>query len=274
MNKSRQKETVKIDFQIGEISNHLLRHLRVTNEAITHIYHALINFNDARFPPLQTDSLPIIINDPLTEFKPELTKDRTLIWLFKKAFEEFIIGLSESLIVAHKFSKLYCLSNLTSIKSLKNKEEFDAQYLKINRRPLKLPFPKLISEIEVDLNISIPLKSEILSINQVRNCLVHRNGLVTDEDINNIEHDCLELSYNEFAFLSEIDGNMTEVKWEHKKENLITNKIGFEIRQKTIRFQKGDKVILDQNIFNGVSYNCIAFTDELTSILTEIYKKN
>ena len=263
-----QREEMQVEFQIAEVSNRFLRQLRQTTEAITHIYHSVINFNADSFPPLQTDSLPIIINDPFTDYKPELTRDRTLIWLFKKAFEEFIVGLTESLIEAHRFSKLYCLSNSTRLQQFSmTKEEIEAEILEIHNRPLKLNFPTLINEIEEGLKIVLPFKSEIISINQVRNCLVHRNGVVADKDINDKGNNCLQLCFQELITLSEMNGQIIEVKWEHKKHGFTTNKIGFDIRPKIIQFKKLEKVILDQNIFNGVAYTCVVFTKNLLQLL-------
>jgi hypothetical protein len=264
------RESIKIEFQITEVLNRSLRQLRLTTEATTHIYHSLINFNVEKFSPLQTDSLPITITDPFTDLKPELTKERALIWLFRKAFEEFIVGLTESLIEAHKFSKLYNLANLT-INHDYTKEEIEAKVKEINKKARKLNFPTLINEIEKELNISMPLKAEIISINQVRNCLVHRNSIVMDNDINNETNDCLKLCFLELITLSEKDGQIIEVKWEHKKDGFMTNKLGFDVRSKTISFRKGEQVVLDQNIFNGVTYTCITFAEKLLAILPKPY---
>lgn len=265
---NNELEEMKIDFMISDVSNRFLRQLDQTTESITHIYHSLINFNTDSLPPLQTDSLPIVIHDPYTDNKPENMLERTLTWLFKKAFEEFVVGLTESLIEAHKFSKLSSLSKSTKHGDISlSKEEIEENIIEINSRPLKLNFPTLIKEIEEELNINLPLKSEVISINQVRNCLVHRNGIVTDKDTNNNEEDSLLLCFQELITLSELSGEIIEIKWEHKEKGFTTDKIGFVERQKIIQFKKTDKVILDQNIFNGVAYTCILFTLNLKALL-------
>lgn len=262
-----EREKIQIEIQITEVANRFLRQHRLTTEVITHIYHSILNNNSGSFQPLETDNFPVYITDPDDEFKPELSRDKSLIWLFKKAFEEFIVGLTESIIEAHKFSKIYTLSNLTRQKSIFSKEEIDEKILQINTRPQKLPFPTLISEIENELNISIPFKSEIISINQVRNCLVHRNGLVTNKDINDEVNGSLKLSFQELIAMAEKNGQLQDIKWKDKEDGFKTNKIGFEVRPKEINFKKGEQVILNQNIFNGVSYTCILFTTNLLNIL-------
>ena len=50
----------------------------------------------------------------------------------------------------------------------------------ISLRAHKLHFPALIEDIEKMLAAALPLKEEILSINQVRNCLVHKNAIVAE----------------------------------------------------------------------------------------------
>ncbi len=262
-----QNGRIQLEFKITEVSNRFLRQLHLTTEAVTHIYHALINYAATDFPPLQTDSLPIVINDLTTELKSEQIKDRTLAWLFKKAFEEFIVGLMESLIEAHKYAKYYCLSNETRTERILTKEQIELKISEIQNRPLKLNFPTLINEIEADLGISLSCKAEVISINQVRNCLVHRNSVVSDKDVNDDIDDSLQLVFLELVTLVEKGGEIIELKWTHKEEGLITNKIGLHERQGCIKFKKGDVVKFDQNIFNGVSYTCIKFINNLLGAL-------
>lgn len=272
MNKYKITVRTPIDINITEVSNKLIRQIRLTTEATSHIFSAIINFDNEKLTLLQTDNLPIVIDDPESELIPELRQERTIVWLFKKAFEEFIVGITESLIETHKYAKTVKLAESTITKSLNGKEEFDSKIAEINKRPLGLPIPLLIKEIEDDLNITLPYKSEIISINQVRNCLVHRNGIVGEKDINDKESNSLKLKYVDYVTLIEQNGEMIELNFQLKQKNVNTSKIEFRIKPKSIEFNLGEKVILDQNIFNGVSYNCISFTYELIALLNSVYE--
>lgn len=249
---------IKLNIQISEVSNKCLRLINKTTTNVAFIYNAILNVDTDTFPPLQTDGLPIIIDDPNEKTLNISPKEKSLDWLLKKAFEEFILGLTESLIEAHKVVKLKNFSVKTKSQPY-TVDQINEEIEKINKRPLDLPFPKLIDEIEAELNNRLNLSDEIKSVNQVRNCLVHDNSIVSDKRINDKENNCLQLKYIELVVYSEKDGKIIEVKLQDKKDGFTTNKIGFETRQRNISFPKGGHVKIDQNLFNCVSYTCIQF---------------
>ncbi len=252
-----QKE-IQLNIQISEVSNKCLRLINKTTTNIAFIHNAVLNIDTITFPPLQTDGLPITIDDPNENALNISPKEKALDWLLKKAFEEFILGLTESLIEAYKVVKLKTFSIKTKTQTF-TVDQINEEIEKISKKPLELPFPKLIDEIEAELKKRLNLSDEIKSINQVRNCLVHDNGIVSDKRINDKENNCLNLKYIELVVISEKDGKIIEVKLQDKKDGFTTNKIGFETRQSIISFPKGGHVKIDQNLFNCISYTCIQF---------------
>lgn len=256
-------EIKQIEIEITEISNKALRQIKTTTDAISFIYHALLNFHSTELPPLQTDSLPFKIEDTSIDNSPVAMKKRSMDWLFKKAFEEFILGLTESLIEAHKFVNFAALSISSRDTKKMTEEEIDAEIAIIRSRPHKLPFPVLLDQVEKELGIELPLKREILSINSVRNCLVHRNSVVSKLDLRDELQDCLHLQYLDLVTFYRKGEDMIEMKWADKEDELVTNALQFREIFKSIEFKKGEQVSIDQNIFNGVAYTCTIFLQNL-----------
>lgn len=266
MENQRTTEIKQIDFEISEISNRALRQIKTTTDAVSFIFHASLNFHPNELSPLQTDSLPFNIEDPGVDNTPEAIKKRTMDWLFKKAFEEFILGLTESLIEAYKFVNFTALSITSRDIKKMTVEEIDAEIAIINSRPHKLHFPVLLDEVEKKLGIVLPLKKEILSINGIRNCLVHRNGLVSKLDLREEFSDCLQLHYLDLITFYKKGEYMVEMKWADKKDRLTTDALQFRETPKLIEFKTGERVSIDQNIFNGVAYTCTRFLQTLNHL--------
>jgi hypothetical protein len=256
------RQEIKIEIKTSDVSNKCLRKIKQTTETVSLLFHLLNNNNGESFPPLIVDGLPIVYDDPEEKKGRKNVKEQSLNWLFCRAFEDFVVGMSESLIEAHKIPQYLKLAKLTT-EELISPEELKKRIDSINKKPLKLPFPSLIKEIEAEFNVAFSLKNQVLSINQVRNCLVHRNGVVSDFDINNQEHNSLELSITELIVLSEKDGKIIEVKKEDKEPGFKTNKIGFDTRSKSVFYQLNQPVIIDSSTFNSVSFTCYKFVLDL-----------
>ncbi len=63
------------------------------------------------------------------------------------------------------------------------------------------------------MKLTAPLlyKSEILSLNKARNCLVHRNGFVTDKDTNDALNTELRIEYSRMRLFYKNDLEEIEV---------------------------------------------------------------
>src|ERR1041385_8845285 len=108
------KEKVEIKIELSEVTNKCLLHLKEVTDCVNHIYFATNNFDYTK-TPLPTDSFQLIINDQKPLLTPEEQKVKTIEWTLKKAFEEFIIGLTKSLIEAYKLLKVVtaCVNHIS-----------------------------------------------------------------------------------------------------------------------------------------------------------------
>lgn len=72
-----KEEKVEIQFELAEVTNKFLLHLKDTTDCITHIYYAINKSDIDIHKPLPTDSFPIKITDnkpnPTIEEQKQLT---------------------------------------------------------------------------------------------------------------------------------------------------------------------------------------------------------
>ena len=256
-------EAFQIKVQLDEVRNKFWRHFRVSAESLTHSYHAIKNYQADFLPVLEMDSLPFIAQDPNVELDWDSLKQQTMNWLLKNAFEDFITGLNESLIEAYRFLHFRNASHSTRQRPFLDKQALDERLRKIASEPMSLHVPKLIETIAQEINSPIQLTQEVLSINKVRNCLVHRNGVVSLLDVNDREKNVLRLSYLEHITHVKIDGEPHRLTMELKLKSPTIHGMMLEARPATRSYAVNEQVVFDTNLFNSVAFTCMGFTEQL-----------
>ncbi|HCB51430.1 TPA: hypothetical protein DEP21_02535 [Patescibacteria group bacterium] len=89
------------------------------------------------------------------------------------------------------------------IKEINTEDDLNQYTSKIRKEVSELHIPIMIKRIENHLVNPLVYKKQILSINKGRNCLVHRNGIVSEKDINNKEEDVLKIEWIRLGFFYE-----------------------------------------------------------------------
>lgn len=260
MKKTKTKEfEMKMKFTSSDISNASLIHIKNTTAVVTHIYNAIQAFQLQDVKPLPTDSLPMMFDDGQVVLVQPNQKELTMNWIMRKAFEDFINAIFKSLKEAFKFVKFldYCLKGEYQgpfEKTLKELEE-------IERDSDQDAFPKLIEKIEKLLKKGnvLEFKEEILSMNKVRNCLVHRDGTVKTKDTNNQEKSLLVLKFVSNNSYVKIDEEFERLTFERRKKEVLVKEQIFKELKEVREFKIGEEVHFDINDFNGISYCCYKF---------------
>jgi hypothetical protein len=262
-----KKNKLKVSFDIGEVANKFLLHLKETTDCLTLIYHSLEKLEVNIKNPLPTDDFPIRINDNKSTPTLDEKRQNTLNWVLTKAFEEFINGLIKSFKETYKYLTIYSLS--LNQPSNFSQEDYINLIRKTNLEIEKYHFPEFIEKIEKLLNKSLTFKEELLSINQVRNCLVHRHGIVSEKDIKNSSTGDLRLKWNSLKFLTTIKGAQKEITFAMRKDGLIINDLSIKTIRKVKIFNLGDKIEIDINDFNGISKTCADFALSLFQLIPQ-----
>ena len=221
-----EDENIEIKFELAEVTNKFLLHLKDTTDYITHIYHAIDKSDIDIHKPLPTDSFPITITDNRPKPTIDEQKQLTLRWTLTKAFEEFINGLTKSFKEAYKYLRIYTLSQEQN--NTRTRENLEEELQKIEIETEKLHFPDFLYKIEKLLSKTLPLREEILSLNQVRNCLVHRHGTVGEKDFKNCTSGGLILKWNSLKCLTKINGQLTEITYEMRKDGMTVHGLNIQ----------------------------------------------
>jgi len=254
-----KKGNIEIKFKLDEVANQFLFHLKEIIDCVNQIYYA-VEETSIQNKPLPTDSLPIYIDDKRPRPKANEQKEKTINWLLKKAFEEFIAGLTKSLIEAYCFVKF---QKLSSVKFLGTKAELEEKIEKIRINANKAHFPELIEHIEKELGNSLYLKDEIQSINRIRNCMVHRDSVVQQKDLMGTDMETLNLKWISLNYYTIQNGERIALDYKSRVNRIRVKKMEIEKVHKIKKFKLKDRILIDLNEFNGISYTCSEFVNTL-----------
>lgn len=251
---------IAVTYQYTDVWDKSLKQISETLKIISCLFHALDKYDHKQFAPLQMDGIPIIIRGAENEEDNLIAKGDVLSWVYKKAFEEYIVGLTESLIAAYRLFELAKLAKET-LQNPMDPEVIQENLNKITARAGKLHFPALIEKVEKQIGTTLILKKEVLSINSIRNCLVHRNGFVSEKDFN--KEESLTLFYHDLvAYVDTADG-IRELNIEFKNSGIPVRGMAVQPTFKELSFGSGTKIQFDANIFNGLAYTCVQFIEDL-----------
>lgn len=267
-----EDEKIEIKFELEEVTNKFLLHLKDTTDCITHIYYAIDESGIDIHKPLPTDSFPITISDNKSLPTISEQKQLTLHWTLSKAFEEFVNGLTKSFKETYKYLKIYNLSQ--EPKYTRTREALEKEFQQIEIDIEKIDFPTFIDKIEGLLKQKLPLTDEIKSINKTRNCLVHRHGTVGQKDIKNSPTGDLRLKWISLKFWTKINGLQTEITYDLRKDGIIADGLSIQTIKNEKVFKLGNKISLDINEFNGIAYTCATFANGLFPIMPRPIEKN
>jgi len=262
-----ENEKIEIKFELAEVTNKFLLHLKETTDCLTHIYYSIDKSVLDIHQPLPTDSFPVKITDNKPSPTIEEQKQITLNWTLTKAFKDFITGLTKSFKETYKYLKIYTLSQEPP--QTRTREDFEKEFQKVEIDIEKFHFPNFIEKIETLLKQALPFREELLSINQIRNCLVHRHGTVLNKDIKNSPTGNLRLKWISLKFSTAKGGQQTEITYAFRKDGVTVDNLSYETIKNEKVFKQGDKISLNINEFNVISYTCATFATGLFPLMPQ-----
>jgi hypothetical protein len=250
----------KIEFKVVRLAK-CLNHISEMNNVVSAIYHSTKDFLPQNILPLETDGLAYVF--PNDKGEVDISPNSIMDWVFRKAFDDFTIGISQTLIEVCRFLGLTDVSIVSKDNPFLGKEAMEEALELINDAPNKFHFPVLLKKIETALGTTLPYKEELLSINQVRNCLVHRAGIVSKHDLNDTQNSTLVLRYQDLILYIQKAGTVMELTWAAKQDSPYIENMGYQYVPKTVSFSLNERVIIDANIFKALVTTTILFSNEL-----------
>jgi hypothetical protein len=187
---------------------------------------------------------------------PAIQKQQYKKWLIKKGIEDLMKGISLTLIDAYCYGSLYAAKDAMTLT-----DQFLAVREKAEKEAHKLALPNLITHLTSKfLRDRLVHEQDILSINKVRNCLVHRDGFVTDKDVNH-GADELMVSYKRLKIIK------VSTSQEITAPTSNDSSVRFALEPATIQFKIGDHLDFNFRNFNDFNFTCSRFGQDLVSKL-------
>lgn len=254
-------EKIKIELQLDDVTNKFLLQIKETTESVARIYQAIEMLEIDIHKPLPTDDFPILIDDKKP--KPSIIeqKEITINWVLRKGFEDFTSGIILSFKEAYKNLKIY--SFYKEHNGTKTREQIKAELNKINEDREKFHIPNFIEKIGELIELPLPYKEEIISINKIRNCLVHRHGIVSEKDVRDSSDGKLHLKWISLQLYTVVDGKKVVITHEMRKNRMTIYNWGYDRIPNEKVFILGEKISLSINEFNGIAATCAEFARSL-----------
>lgn len=248
-----------IEFELSRILK-CITHISETSNVATALFHLTKDATVSKLYPMRTDGLGFVF--PNENGETAVNPGTMMDWVLRKAFEDFIVGLSQSLTEANIFLKYCSLGKTTKDNPIKGGPDGVRKlFAKISKDAMRMSIPQLIANAEKEIGTQLLLKDEVLSINQVRNCLVHRAGVVSDSDM---QPTSLSLKYVDLVmYVQHSDGTVDILTADMKERNLHVDRFALENVGKTIEFKLGEKIAIGADVFKAVTYTTIAFIQQL-----------
>ena len=217
---------------------------------------------------LEVDGLAFNVEDPSMDPTPSRQVQETDDWLLRSGYIDLISGLNESLLEGCRIIRLFRVATSSKEQPISTIELAEALMDKIDVELMRKNIPELLDELQREVGKRLPLLEAVTSINKVRNCLVHRNGIVDRRDVNIREEQVLRLNIMQHQIYVRADGVDQRLTRALKSQSPVISALKTENWEIHIDYPIGSPIILTTDIYNDSFYTCYAF---LSNLRLQIY---
>lgn len=184
-------------------------------------------------------------------------------WILKKGFEDLIKAATNSLISANVVldlkKELAKRNNRSTFKEFINLIRDPS----LSQNPTKRHFPELLKNIRPSLSSELVYEKEIQSINNIRKCLVHRNGLVTHVDTFGKDELTMKWVAIQAIYKKDNTSEITEIM----EPRVLVGPGEFDTRivSRSRTFKMNEQIEFDFKEFNELIWTIKFFGDDLIS---------
>jgi len=202
-----------------------------------------------------------------SDLTEEKIKEKYSEWVLSSGFRDAIESVSSFLESVHQVLTCWELAVKEKSGFLIPKDDWNINIPAETKRYHRLGLPDKLDHIYVkhDIDIKDSFKEQILSINSARNCLVHRNGIVSERDVNQNEE--LVVKWLKMKlFVRDEDGDHDLVMGELiEKESTICVKL----KEQERRFSLGSLVSFTVEEFSELTWCFFLFGEELVKTINQ-----
>jgi hypothetical protein len=151
------------------------RAIRQTVDVVTFCLNAIEQGDLSQWPSTDLMRFALHFNDEVS------AKERRAAythWLLSKGFQDLARGTKQMLEEAYFYNGMVARAErLRTLAELQHAEQ------ELRAVASNMKFPQLLDEINKRLTSSLHYQRELLSLQEVRNCLEHRDGIVQERDV-------------------------------------------------------------------------------------------
>lgn len=170
-------------------------------------------------------------------------------WLLTRGFHDLVRGLHGSLEEAYLWIELVKMQGQRLPAS-----NFDELVSKLKKDANGKNLPDLLEAVSSGLNSRFSWEAQALSLNRVRNCLEHRNGIVTERDAG-VRSTAMQLSVPSIQLtITQNDGS--ELKLTPGMILEGGREVSLRIVPRHIEFKVGEPIVFAANDFGEIAFGC------------------
>jgi hypothetical protein len=193
-------------------------------------------------------------------------KDEYVYWSLRNAFTQAIDQVGEFLEECRGLIALYRLGSTTI-----NGDEWNRIWTTERETFDRKPFPQKIAYLEEKSGGTFQFKDHVLTLNQARNCLVHRLGVVSQRDTKGTDSFTVKWHTMRLVIVDSVTGDETFVPQQTPTEH--ESKLVLRIGPLEKKFQVGDHFLLSPDELNFTMWTFHSFALELLQAIERLGPK-
>jgi hypothetical protein len=237
----------------------LHRAIRDAVDVVTFCLNAIEQGDLSRWP--QDDMMRFVLSFT-DEVSAEDRKATYTHWLLSKGFQDLARGIRRMLEEAFFYNGIVARAG-----GMRTWGEIQAAETELRKAANDMLFPELLDEVNKRLTTPLHYEREFRSLQQVRNCLEHRDGIVRERDVDP-QTKVLCLALPRVKLFYEDAGQ--EIEW---VKGFVAEK-EIEMRAKVVvaerEFKLGERVTFNAAEFHDIGFGCYAIASDLVSKLPKI----
>jgi hypothetical protein len=200
------------------------------------------------------------------EMSADLRKVTYTNCLLSKGFQELARGIRLMLEEAYFYNSMV---EMTKAGIPATWSALQEQMQEFRTTAMRANFPDLMRRVNAGLSAPLHFENEFLTLQTVRNCLEHRDGIVTEKDLDPTTK-TLRLLLPQIKIFIEKEGREVEIG----KGSFVEADTAIMIRNtvKEREYKLGERVIFKAEEFHDIGFGCWAFTSDLGTKLPKLDK--
>lgn len=252
-----KRPTLKLELNLDAIIAHAQNAVVLSSEIIDFLFDAMDKADLSKKPTNKDTKYKFKTPDISAAERRAMFEN----WLLSRAFQDLLRGVRASLEQAHFFLEL-----LAGIGRTKTDTTLKELFEPFKRRAAKLSFGELLEQVNSRLPQPLNFVEAYQSLQNARNCIEHRSGIVGNVDAPAGGVMILKFPRVKSFYIrngQEVELEVGHVVHAEDGEDEVQIFTRIEFRQR--RFSKGQRLLLTGADFNEVAFACNYFVTDLAA---------